>query len=366
MKDSINRYREYLKSELSSAALYAELAEVETDQKRSAIFRELSSAEISHANVWSTKLGVDTPNPKLDLVGKVYLVIAKIFGIRWVLPFLIREEEGEIDKYYEEQDALDVAQESRQHARLLKGLARGQTDPVPLWEGPTSRVGQSGSLRAAVLGINDGLISNFSLVMGVAGGTSNSEFVVFAGVAGLLAGAFSMAAGEYISMRSQRDLYEHEIHKESIEIRNWPDEETEELQQIYQAKGIPDEQAAQIARHIMADPEVALDTMVREELGLDPDQLGSPLGAALASFIAFAFGAAIPVIPYLSGIGQNALFVSASLVGISLLLVGGTLAISSGNRPYWGAVRMLIAGGAAGLVTFAIGTLIGVSLDHLA
>ena len=366
MEDSINRYRGYLKSELSSAALYAELAEVETDQKRAAIFRELSSAEIGHANVWSTKLGVDTPDPKLDLVSKVYLVVAKTFGIRWVLPLLIREEEGEIDKYYEEKDALDVAQESRQHARLLKGLARGQTDPVPLWEGPTSRVRQSGSLRAAVLGINDGLISNFSLVMGVAGGTSNAEFVVLAGVAGLLAGAFSMAAGEYISMRSQRDLYEHEIYKESIEIRNWPDEETEELQQIYQAKGIPDEQAMQIAKHIMADPEVALDTMVREELGLDPDQLGSPSGAALASFTAFAFGAAIPIIPYLAGLGQTALVASASLVSIALLLVGATLAIWSGNRPYWGAVRMLIAGGAAGLVTFTIGSLIGVSVDHLA
>ena len=366
MEDSINRYRGYLKSELSSAALYAELAEIETDQKRSAVFRELSSAEISHANVWSTKLGVDTPAPKLDLICKVYLAVAKTFGIRWILPLLIREEEGEIDKYYEEKDALDVAQESRQHARLLKGLARGQTDPVPLWEGPTSRVRQSGSLRAAVLGINDGLISNFSLVMGVAGGTSNAEFVVLAGVAGLLAGAFSMAAGEYISMRSQRDLYEHEIHKESIEIRNWPDEETEELQQIYQAKGIPDEQARQIAEHIMADPEIALDTMVREELGLDPDQLGSPSGAALASFTAFAFGAAIPVIPYLAGLGQTALLASASLVSIALLLVGATLAIWSGNRPYWGAVRMLIAGGAAGLVTFTIGSLIGVSIDHLA
>ena len=366
MEDSINRYREYLKSELSSAALYAELADVETDQKRSAVFRELSSAEISHANVWSTKLGVETPDPKLDLVCKVYLAVAKTFGIRWILPLLIREEEGEIGKYYEEKDALDVAQESRQHARLLKGLARGQTDPVPLWEGPTSRVRQSGSLRAAVLGINDGLISNFSLVMGVAGGTSNAEFVVLAGVAGLLAGAFSMAAGEYISMRSQRDLYEHEIHKESIEIRNWPDEETEELQQIYQAKGIPDEQARQIARHIMADPEVALDTMVREELGLDPDQLGSPSGAALASFTAFAFGAAIPVIPYLAGLGQTALFTSATLVSIALLLVGATLAIWSGNRPYWGALRMLIAGGAAGLVTFTIGSLIGVSIDYLA
>ena len=175
-----------------------------------------------------------------------------------------------------------------------------------------------------------------------------------------------MAAGEYISMRSQRDLYEHEIHKESIEIRNWPDEETEELQQIYQAKGIPDEQARQIARHIMADPEVALDTMVREELGLDPDQLGSPSGAALASFTAFAFGAAIPVIPYLAGLGQTALFTSATLVSIALLLVGATLAIWSGNRPYWGALRMLIAGGAAGLVTFTIGSLIGVSIDYLA
>ncbi len=221
------------------------------------------------------------------------------------------------------------------------------------------------SLRAAVLGANDGLVSNFSLVMGVAGGTGNRDFVLLAGTAGLLAGAFSMAAGEYISVRSQRDLYENELRKERVELSERPEEEQAELERIYQAKGLSEEEARRVAFRLMADPEVALDTLAREELGLDPSQLGAPVAAASSSFVAFVVGAAIPLLPYALGAGDLAFWLSGSFSGLGLLLAGGILARLTGVHAAWGAARMLLAGVAAAVVTYGIGSLIGVSVGSL-
>ena len=220
------------------------------------------------------------------------------------------------------------------------------------------------SLRAAVLGVNDGLVSNFSLVMGVAGGTSgNPGFILLAGVAGLLSGAFSMAAGEYVSMRAQRDIFERQLEIEAWELEEQPEEEKQELVLIYQAKGLTQQEAETVAERIMADPEVALDTHAREELGLDPSQLGgSPWGAAFSSFVAFAIGALVPIFPYLVGLGTTALLTSILLSAGSLVTVGALLAYLSGKRLWWGGLRMLLAGGFAATVTFAIGTLVGVTL----
>jgi len=223
--------------------------------------------------------------------------------------------------------------------------------------------GTSGSLRAAVLGVNDGLVSNFSLVMGVAGGTSNPDIVLLAGVAGLLAGAFSMAAGEYVSMRSQRDVYEHQINLKRTEIEMWPEEEEEELFLIYQAKGLSKKEAEIIAKRLIADPEIALDTMAREELGLNPSELGSPWGASFSSFAAFVTGALIPIIPYVVGATDLAIPLSAVLSAGALLTVGGALAWMTNRSAIWGALRMALAGGAAATVTFGVGSLIGISLS---
>ena len=224
---------------------------------------------------------------------------------------------------------------------------------------------RGGSLRAAVLGANDGLVSNFSLVMGVAGGTANLDFILLAGTAGLLAGAFSMAAGEYISVRSQRDLYENELRKEEVELREWPEEEQAELERIYHAKGLSKEEARSVASRLMVDPDVALDTLAREELGLDPSQLGSPVGAASSSFVAFVVGAAIPIVPYAVGATDLAFSLSVAFSGLALLLAGGVLARLTGVNAAWGAARMLLAGGAAAAVTHGLGRLIGVSVDSL-
>ena len=230
---------------------------------------------------------------------------------------------------------------------------------------PRGVAASGGSLRAAVLGANDGLISNFSLVMGVAGGTGNPDFVLLAGVAGLLAGAFSMAAGEYVSVRSQRDLYENELRKEQIELSEWPEEEQTELELIYQAKGLSEEDSRRVASKLMADPKVALDTMAREELGLDPSQLGSPVSAAASSFVAFVVGAVIPILPYAVGAGDLAFSLSAGLGAFALMMAGGVLALMTGVNAAWGAARMLLAGGAAAAVTYGIGRLIGVSVGSL-
>ena len=222
---------------------------------------------------------------------------------------------------------------------------------------------QGGNLRAAVLGANDGLLSNFSLVMGVAGGSSDPTIVLLAGIAGLLAGAFSMAVGEWISVSSQVDFYRNIIARESALFDQAPDRQRRALAGIYAAKGLDDDQADAVADRIMQDRDVALDTKVREEYGLDPDALGSPFGAAFSSFVAFSIGAIVPILPYLIGPDDLALPISAALSAVALAVVGAIVARVSGRNMAWGGARMLLAGCAAAAATFGIGTLIGVAIS---
>lgn len=220
----------------------------------------------------------------------------------------------------------------------------------------------SGTLRAAIFGINDGLVSNTSLVMGVAGADVGNGYVLLAGVAGLLAGAFSMAAGEYVSMQSQRELFERQIALEREELAESPDDEREELSLIYQAKGVPTADADRLASSLMQDTDVALDTLVREELGLDPDELGSPWGAAASSFAAFSVGAVIPVVPYLLFGGLTAFFVSIALVALALFAVGAGVSLLTGRGVLFSGARMVLIGALAAGVTYLVGKLIGVSI----
>jgi len=363
--DRARQVREYLESEMEAAATYQALSQIELDPERAAIFMRLMQAEMRHAARWAEKLGIDPttlrPSP-LGVKGRVLRAAARRLGTRRVIPWLMRLEAGDIDKYRADPDGRDIAPEEHEHSRTLEGLSAAAPHPDRAIAG--SRVaGASGSLRAAVLGVNDGLVSNFSLVMGVAGGTENADFVLLAGVAGLLAGAFSMAAGEYISMRSQRDIYEYALRKEKREIEEFPEEEEEEIKLIYMGKGLTEEEASHLASRIMADPQVALDTKAREELGLDPDELGSPWGASFSSFVAFVCGAIVPILPYIFAGGNMSFMLSATLSIAALLFVGGALAVMSGNKPYWGALRMLLAGGLAAGVTYAVGSLIGVTVS---
>jgi VIT1/CCC1 family predicted Fe2+/Mn2+ transporter len=236
--------------------------------------------------------------------------------------------------------------------------AREELEAIRRHHGST---GRSGSLRAAVFGINDGLVSNFSLVLGMAGAELGSSVVVLAGVAGLVSGAFSMAAGEYVSMRVQREVFEGAINLERRELAEEPDAEQKEVEVILRAQGVPPEDAARIAPRVMEDPEVALDLMARQELGLNPDELGSPVGAAASSFAAFGVGALIPLLPFVLLAFGIALWVSVGLSGLCLFIVGALAARLSDRPALFGGLRMLLIGAAAAAVTYGIGKLFGVA-----
>ena len=359
------RYERDLHGELQGAATYEAMAEVEKDPERADVFRRLAEAEMRHATSWATKMGLDPVGLKPARGGvqlRMLKLAARLFGTNRIMPILLKGEAEDIRDYSADPEALSIAKEERSHGRTLRSLA-GLSGPLALLRGETQHfTGSSGSLRAAVLGVSDGLASNFARVMGVAGGTGDAQLVTLVGVAGLLAGAFSMAAGEYVSMSSQREIHEHQIELERTELAQWPEEEEAELALLYQAKGIPREDARRIAAQIIVRPEAALDTLVREELGLDPRELGSPWGASLASFTAFAFGAFIPLGPYLIGPDRLAFAFSAAFSAGALLLIGGILGLVTGRSIVRGGLRMLLVAGAAATVTYGVGWWVGGAL----
>ena len=242
-------------------------------------------------------------------------------------------------------------------------IETGHPLPISLTDiGRRHSGGSSGTLRAGVFGVNDGLVSNTCLIFGIAGAFADHRVVLLSGIAGLLAGAFSMAAGEYVSMRSQRELYEFQIAQEKEELERYPEEEAEELALIYNARGVPMEEARAMTTRMIQNPEQALNTLSREELGLNPDDLGSPWGAAVSSFLSFCVGAVLPLIPFVIGMGGNTLWVAATVSGVALFLVGAILSLFSGRNAFYGGGRMLLIGAAAGVATYAIGTLLGVGM----
>jgi VIT1/CCC1 family predicted Fe2+/Mn2+ transporter len=218
--------------------------------------------------------------------------------------------------------------------------------------------GRGGSLRAAVFGLSDGLVSNLCLILGIVGASDSASLVLATGISGLLAGAFSMAAGEWVSVRSQRELYEHQIGEEREELERYPEEEAEELALIYHARGVPMEEARTLTRRVLQDPEQALIALSREELGLNPADLGSPARAATASFLAFAAGALVPLLPFLFGAFEHGIAIASSLSACALFLVGALLSLFSGKNAWFGGVRLLAIGAAAGAATFGIGRLL--------
>jgi VIT1/CCC1 family predicted Fe2+/Mn2+ transporter len=250
-----------------------------------------------------------------------------------------------------------LAPEERSHARALGEMARANVTSGERWH----RSGGGGTLRAAIFGVNDGLVSNLSLVMGFAGAGADASFVLLAGLSGLLAGASSMAAGEYVSMKAQRELFERQIELEAAELAVTPGEEVAELALLYRAKGLSQSEAERLANRLTENPEIALDTLVREELGLDPTDLGSPIGAGIGSFLAFAAGAIVPVAPYFFGGSTPITMVSVAMGGIALFGVGALLSIFTGRSVLFSGGRQLAIGAVAATITFAVGSLIGVS-----
>lgn len=246
--------------------------------------------------------------------------------------------------------------------RTTRGAHPWPTSPEDM-KGRHRGLGAAGGLRAAVFGANDGLVSNTSLIFGIAGATSAPDVLVLTGVAGLLAGAFSMAAGEWISVKSQRELAQALVEEEREEIEKFPAEEQEELALIYASRGIPLEEARGIARRVFADPKKALDAHVREELGLNPKDLGRPWLAAGASFLAFALGAFIPLLPFLVPLPVPPVVVSGALAAVSLFAVGAIVARLASRSVVGGGLRMLLIGASAAALTFGAGKLLGVSVS---
>ncbi len=331
--------------EKRSAHLYRIIADFELGTPREVLFRSLAVEADNQAAIWARKSeGGPRAEYRPDLRTRIVGELVRARGPRAMRGILTAMKVRGLSVY--------------SHA------APGHPTPTTI-EDMASRhrgIGTGGNLRAAVFGINDGLISNLSLILGVAGASSSPGVIVLSGVAGLLAGAFSMAAGEYVSVRSQREMYEYQIGLERRELEQYPEEEAGELALIYAAKGMPKDQALELARRIIADPEKALDTLAREELGLNPESLGSPWGAAWSSFMSFAIGALIPLLPFLLAAGNAALAASILLTAVSLFGVGAMISLFTGRSAARDGLRMLAIGAAAGAITFGVGKLLGVTL----
>jgi len=359
--------RAYLRHELELAELYRRISDAESDPVKAAGYARLAQEELEHAHEWAEKLGIAPDTIRRRGLGlKLRLVwwASRLIGSERavLLPLLMRSEERAVAAYAAHPSLGELEAEARAHADELAALGGpGAFDGIRTAIGRSAS--SSGSLRAAVLGINDGLVSNFSLVMGVAGGTSDSKIILLAGVAGLFAGAFSMAAGEWVSMRSQREMFEHLIRYEERLYDNHPALAAAQISDIYAAKGIEKEQADEIARQLMSDRTTALDTVSREKLGVDPDELGSPWGAAWSSFLAFTVGAITPVAPFLFTTGNTAAAAAAAGASVALLIVGGAMAAFTGNSIIRGGFRMFLVGAVAAAVTFGIGSAVGITLD---
>ena len=294
--------------------------------------------------------------------------LAHWFGSNFVLGSIVGNEAADSRAYdsQPEPETSAMAADEKSHARILAkvtGAASGNTgSAVAMVEGRHRSAGGN-ALRAAVLGANDGLVSILSLVMGVAGANLASGDVLIAGLAGLLAGAGSMAMGEWLSVQSSRELYEHQIAIEKEEIETTPAEEQEELALIYQSKGLPEARAREMAAHIMADPAITLDTLVREELGIDPAELGgSAWVAALTSFLLFTFGAVFPLFPFFFWSGLTAMYTSLVVSSLGLFIIGAAITLMTGRNVFYSGFRQVLFGlGAAGL-TYGVGKLIGVTV----
>ena len=352
--------------ELDSAALYRALAEASHGRRRDVLTR-LAAAEERHARHWERLLreaGVTRfAPPRRTLRTRVLVLLARRFGADSVLPLVLRLEANDAARYREVDEATAaMSAEEVAHGRTIAAMAGdGKGEQIARSEG-RHRAAAGGALRAGVFGVNDGLVSNVLLILGVAGGTSDRNIILLAGLAGLLAGAFSMAAGEWVSVQSQRELYEREIAVEREEVAAFPEEELEELILIYQAKGLSDDEARALARRMMRQPETALDTLTREELGLAPGDLGSPWVAAVSSFASFGIGASIPVVPFLFGGGTAALAVATVLSALTLFLVGSAIALLTGRSALRGGVRMVAIATIVGVASHLIGRLIGESV----
>jgi vacuolar iron transporter family protein len=368
--DTMARYRANRQDEINSAALYRTLAALESQAQLAQVYERLAMVEERHAQLWERHLqaaGESVPPPQPSWRARVLIWLAKRFGPQWVLPTMATFERVDRHMYDRQPEAQNTSlpADERSHARLL-GAIVGQTgiegNALARFEGRHRAIGGN-ALRAAVLGANDGLVSNLSLVMGVAGAELSGQAILVTGLAGLLAGACSMAMGEWLSVQSARELNQRQLAIEAEEIETVPEEEQQELALIYEAKGLTAAEAQALAAKLMADKESALDALAREELGIDPQELGgSAWAAAGTSFVLFAGGAIVPVAPFLFLTGTSAVSVSLLASALALFLVGAAITLVTGRSVCSTGLRQLLFGAAAAGVTYGIGRLLGVTL----
>jgi VIT1/CCC1 family predicted Fe2+/Mn2+ transporter len=370
--DPRQRYTANLQGEIDSAALYRTLAQSENDEALAGVYRRLAAVEEAHAEFWRGRLqaiGRNAPKLRPGFRTRALIWLAHRFGPAFVLPTINTLERLDSGSYAAQPEAVagGLPAAERSHARIIEALA--SPAPAPLSGAALARLegrhrGMGGNaLRAAVLGANDGLVSNLSLVAGVAGATMTEHAILVTGLAGLLAGSCSMALGEWLSVNTARESARRQIDTEAAELEQAPEEEEAELALIYQAKGLSEAQAKTLAAALIANQKTALDTLVREELGINPAELGgSAWVAAGTSFLLFALGAAVPVAPYAGLAGTAALLTSLAASGVALCLIGAGTTLFTGRSLWFSAARQLLVGLAAAAVTFGLGKLIGRAL----
>ncbi len=359
-----------IQTEVDASFLYKLLAEKESDVAVAKVFAEMSDIERGHAIAFIQKKGFDLSTmPEPSFRARTLKRLGSIFGYEIVLGILLDTEKSlsaSIVKTRKKANSSPSISDTA-HVAILKNILATNTEVsgagLARFEKRHRSVGGN-ALRAAVLGGNDGLVSNFSLIMGVAGATGGQEEVVLAGFAGLLAGALSMALGEWISVKSSQELYENQMELEMEELETNPEGEEREIALIYMAKGIPQEQARDMAKEIMSDKVKAHDILVREELGINPEELkGSAMEAAVTSFILFAIGAIIPLLPFLFTSGNTAIMLSAASSAVGLFIIGGAITLFTGKGLWFSGMRQVLFGLCAAAITFGIGKLIGASIS---
>jgi len=372
VNDEVERYRENYLSEQEGIYLYRTLAQIESDAHLAELYRRIADVEQRHATIWKGYLetaGQPLPNYTPNWRIRALVWIAKRLGTGTVLSTISSMESNAMNQYDTQPEAANAGlpADERSHARLFHYLQSSTKGGIagPLlaqFEGRHRSAGGN-ELRAAVLGASDGLTSNLSLVMGVAGATLAGHAALISGIAGLLAGAFSMSIGEWVSVQSARELNLHQIAIEREELKNAPQEEKEELALIYQSKGIDEKTANELATNLMQQSNTTLDTLAREELGIDPKDLGgSAWGAAITSFFLFALGAIIPVFPFISTGGYTAVIISLLLSVVGLFGIGAGVSLTAGSPLWRSGGRQILLGLLAAGITFGIGRLIGTAI----
>lgn len=358
-----------IQTEVDASYLYNVLAEHESDPNVALVFREMSEIEAGHAAAFLSHKGYATSAmPKPSFRARFLHKLGGIIGYEFILGILLDTEKSISSAISNARKATDTqtSLSDTSHVEILKNILNNNTrvsgSSLARFEKRHRSVGGN-ALRAAVLGGNDGLVSNFSLVMGIAGASSGQQEVLLTGMAGLLAGALSMALGEWISVKSSQELSENQMQLEMEELLVNPAGEERELALIYMSKGIPEVQARTMAAEIIQHTDKAHEVLVKEELGIQPEDLkGSAMEAAITSFILFAVGAIIPVIPFFLTGGLKAVLFSAILSALGLFLIGASITLFTGKSVWFSGLRQVLFGLLAAAITYGIGSLIGVGL----